>query len=139
MKRLAPYALYLAWLPALFSLLISLYLGEGLGWPVCALCWYQRIALYPLALLLGIAAYRADPHIIPYSWPFVMINALIAAIQYIEQLKPTWYTLSVCHMGASCTEIVWQWGFITLPFLSFCISVWIGYWLWVAAQQHRLS
>src|SRR3990167_2363595 len=124
MQRLTPYALYLAWLPALFSMLISLYLGEGLGWPICVLCWYQRIALYPLAILLGIAAYRDDHHIAIYAWPFVIINALIASLQYIEQMHPHGFTLSVCHIGASCSEIVWHWGFITLPLLSIGVSIW---------------
>ena len=52
---LARWALALAWLVALTATLGSLYLSEVVGFAPCLLCWYQRIAMYPLAVVLGMA------------------------------------------------------------------------------------
>ena len=59
--------LYLAWVVALVATLGSLYLSEVLGYRPCKLCWYQRIAMYPLALMLGIAAFRDDLRVRLYA------------------------------------------------------------------------
>lgn len=52
--------LYSAWVISLFGLFLSLFVGEILEVEPCNLCWYQRIALFPLTILLGIAAYKQD-------------------------------------------------------------------------------
>ncbi len=36
----------------------SLWFSEVAGFPPCELCWYQRIAMYPLVVVLGLAAFR---------------------------------------------------------------------------------
>ena len=53
-------ALTLAWIVALVAMLGSLYFSEVAHFIPCEYCWYQRIAMYPLVLILGIAAYRQD-------------------------------------------------------------------------------
>ena len=52
--------LFLAWMIALLATAGALFLGEVMGKTPCVLCWYQRIAMYPLALLLPVAAWRRD-------------------------------------------------------------------------------
>ena len=51
-------ALYLAWLIALTATLGALFIGEVMGRTPCVLCWYQRIAMFPLALILGLASFQ---------------------------------------------------------------------------------
>lgn len=53
-------ALLLAFLTALAATLGALFIGEVLGKMPCTLCWYQRIAMFPLVVLLGVAAWRND-------------------------------------------------------------------------------
>ena len=45
--------LFLAWLLALVATAGALFLGEVMGKTPCVLCWYQRIAMFPLVLVLG--------------------------------------------------------------------------------------
>ncbi len=113
------YTLYLAWLISLLGTLLSLFLSEILQWPICALCWYQRICLYPLAIILGIACFRDDNKISIYSLPLTVLGTLFALYQYLEQMIPGFAPINVCGSGPSCNHIDWMWGkFVTLPLIS---------------------
>ncbi len=117
---LRSYGLLFAWLIALVSMLTTLFFSEILQWPVCPLCWYQRIALYPLVILLGMSAYKNDRAIIPYAMPFPLIGLFFAVYQYLEQMIPGFSPIEFCRDGAvSCSTIHLKLlGFITIPFLS---------------------
>lgn len=113
------YKLFFAWLIALVAMLATLFASEFLNWPVCPLCWYQRIAIYPLVILLGMAAYRNDRQIVPYAMPFTVVGFLFALYQYAEQMIPGFEPIHFCKQGVSCaTTHIKLWGFITIPFLS---------------------
>src|SRR3990167_9051521 len=113
------YSLYLAWLIALIATLGSLYFSEIKLIPVCHLCWYQRICMYPLVILLGIAAYREDRSIVLYTMPLVILGLLFSSYQYVEQMIPEFAPIGLCGSGPECSAIHMEWlGFITLPFLS---------------------
>lgn len=125
---MSQFKLFFAWLIALVAMLSTLFASEILNWPVCPLCWYQRIALYPLVILLGIAAYRNEKIIIPYALPFPVIGFLFAAYQYCEQMIPGFAPIDFCKQGVACSTIhIKLLGFITLPFLSAigCLLVFI--------------
>lgn len=114
------YGLLFAWLIALFAMLATLFAQYVMQWPVCPLCWYQRVAIYPLVILLGIAAYKNDRAIIPYALPFSAIGFLFAVYQYCEQMIPGFAPINFCKQSdISCSTIHFQlFGFLTLPFLS---------------------
>lgn len=113
------YALYFAWLSALSGTLLSLFLSEILNWPICALCWYQRICLYPLSIILGIACFRNDNKIAIYTLPLSLLGIIFAFYQYLEQMIPGFSPINVCGLGPSCQDIEWIWGgFLTLPLIS---------------------
>lgn len=113
------FALFLAWIISLSALIITLYSSEVKNMPVCHLCWYQRIALYPLTLILGIAIYRDDLTIYIYALPLTLIGAIFALYQYLLQMFPKWAPISFCSTGPSCSDIHLQiFGFITFPLLS---------------------
>lgn len=112
-------ALFLAWLISLSALLISLYSSEIRNMPVCHLCWYQRIMLYPLSIILGIAIFRDDLSIYVYALPLSLMGAFFALYQYLLQMFPRWAPISFCSTGPSCSDIHFQiFGFITFPLLS---------------------
>ena len=60
-------ALYIAWAIALAATLGALFIGEVLGQAPCHLCWYQRIAMFPLALILGLATLSGDLGTVSYT------------------------------------------------------------------------
>jgi disulfide bond formation protein DsbB len=49
-----------AFLIALAATLGALFIGEVLGQMPCTLCWYQRIAMFPLVPVLGLSLWRGD-------------------------------------------------------------------------------
>ena len=114
------YGLFFAWLISLIAMVGTLFFSDILQWAVCPLCWYQRIAVYPLVILLGMAAYQDDRAIIPYALPFPLIGFFFAAYQYLEQMIPGFAPIEFCKAGmVSCSIIHFKLlGFITIPFLS---------------------
>lgn len=133
MKQLS---LFIAWLIALIAMVATLYASEVLHWSVCPLCWYQRIALYPLVILLGIAAYRNDACIAPYALPFPVIGFFFAAYQYAEQMIPGFSPIAFCTQGIACNVIHLKLlGFVTLPFLSMIACVLIILCLYCVRRQ----
>ena|SRR3990167_2464806 len=127
LKTLRNYALYFAWLIAVVSLLVTLYSSEVLHMPVCHLCWYQRIALYPLSIILGIAAYYNDTKICKYALPLAIISMLFALYQYLMQMIPGFAPIELCGVGPSCAETHFKLlGFMTYPLLSFMAALFIA-------------
>ncbi|MCB1112170.1 MAG: disulfide bond formation protein B [Chlamydiia bacterium] len=100
------YGLYLAWLISCFAMLGSLFFSEVLGFEPCHLCWYERICIYPLTIILGIAAYRGDAKVIPYVLPLVGIGIALVAYQVAIQAFPGWEPINLCPAGPSCTTII---------------------------------
>jgi disulfide bond formation protein DsbB len=117
-ERATPYAIGLAFIPALLAMVGSLYFSEVAHYAPCTLCWYQRIAMYPLVLLLGIAAWRRDLGIRLYAIPLASIGAVIATYHYLLEWFPDLDT-GACTVGIPCTQ-VWfrQFGFISMPLLA---------------------
>lgn len=79
--------LYFAWVITLIAMIGSLYFSEVQNFKPCPLCWYQRIAMYPLVLLLGIAALTQDFKIRRYALPLALIGFGIALFQNLEVWK----------------------------------------------------
>ncbi|RAP78288.1 disulfide oxidoreductase [Paenibacillus montanisoli] len=114
------YALYLAWIVSIAATGGSLYLSENMHFIPCNLCWYQRIFMYPLVLLLGMASYRNDRRLIPYIWPLSLVGGLISAYHYAEQQIPALAKMLPCTVGVPCSDDYLDWfgGYVTIPFLA---------------------
>lgn len=117
MKLFDNYGLYLAWLVAIVATSGSLYFSEVRHFVPCSLCWFQRIFMYPLVIILGIASFRQDKGIIRYVLPLSIIGMLIAIWHVIEE--NTGVSIGMCNVGVPCTVKYINWlGFITIPVLS---------------------
>jgi disulfide bond formation protein DsbB len=113
-----PAALWLAFAVALTATAGSLYLSEVAGFIPCTLCWYQRIAMYPLVIVLGIAAWRGDGGVRRYVVPVAAIGAVIAAYHIALQRLPG-LPSGACSLDAPCTAIfVERFGFVTIPVMA---------------------
>lgn len=118
-RVLKSYGLYLSWLISLIATGGSLYFSEILGFVPCTLCWFQRIFMYPLVFLLGIAAYRNDRNVILYVLPLTFIGGSISLFHYLQQKIPGLATISSCTVGVPCSQMYINWfGFVTIPFLA---------------------
>lgn len=120
MKKLfSGYGLYLAWLVSLIAVLGSLYWSYFLEVEACTLCWYQRICLFPLALILGIAAYRHDHHVLIYALSLSLCGAALALYHILIQRIPSLVSPSLCTTGAACHKSQFSYFGLTPPMLSF--------------------
>ena len=118
-RFLAAYGLYLAWLVALVATGGSLYFSEVRGFVPCALCWFQRIFMYPLAVILGVASFRDDHGVRVYALPLAVVGALIALFHVLEQNVPGFGAPAMCQVGAPCSAKYINWlGFISIPVLA---------------------
>ncbi len=108
-SAVAPVALPLATAVALTCTLGSLYLSEVAKFPPCILCWYQRIAMYPLTIILAIAAATRDRAIARYVVPITAIGGAISIYHYQLERFPEQQSLS-CALDVPCTT-VWIWKF----------------------------
>lgn len=117
---LGRYGLYLGWLVALVATGGSLYFSEVVGFLPCKLCWFQRVLMYPLAILLGIASFRGDRAFTYYALPMTVVGGLIALFHYLEQKVPGLATPGVCRGGGvPCDAEYINWlDFITIPLLA---------------------
>jgi len=112
-------ALWLAFVVALTATTGSLYFSEVAGLEPCTLCWYQRIAMYPLVLILGIAAWRGDWGVRRYAAPLAGIGAVVAAYHMLLQRVPSLPSTG-CSVTAPCSAIdLERFGFVTIPFMAF--------------------
>jgi disulfide bond formation protein DsbB len=115
---IGPVGLWLAFVVALTAMLGSLYLSEVVGFVPCTLCWYQRIAMYPLVLLLGIAAVRGEAGVRRYAVPLAAIGGLVSAYHVAVQRLPGLPSGS-CSLDVPCTAIyVERFGFVTIPVMA---------------------
>jgi len=115
---LRPAALPFAWVVGVVATAGSLYLSEVAHFIPCKLCWYQRIAMYPLVLILGIAAWHRDASISRYVLPLVSIGAFISVYHYQLERFPQQSSIS-CSIEAPCTLTwIWQFHYISIPFMA---------------------
>ena len=98
----------------------SLFFSEIAKYEPCKLCWIQRIFMYPLVLLLGIASWRNDRGIADYVLPFSVIGAGFAGYHYALQVNPNLPApCSAVGFSVSCAErFVTSFGYITIPMMS---------------------
>jgi len=117
-------ALPLAWVIAVVTTLGSLYYSKVMEYVPCELCWYQRIVIYPFAVILGIAAWRRDAGIRVYAVPVLAIGMVISAYHTWIQAYPPSDGTSFCTADAPCTtRYVWEFGFVSLPFMALSAMV----------------
>lgn len=96
--------LYSAWFVSLVAMLGSLYFSEVQGFIPCELCWYQRIAMYPLVLILGIATFTNDTKAPRYVLPLSLLGGSISVLHYLEQKFQGLVDSSPVSMGSHAAQ-----------------------------------
>lgn len=110
---------YAAFTIALLATVGSLAMSEGYGLVPCVLCWYQRILMYPLVLVIGVGIMRKDSTWTYTALSLAVIGWLIALYHSLLQWGFISERLAPCVAGVSCTnKQIDLFGFITIPFMS---------------------
>ncbi len=112
-------AVYLALLQSLVATLGSLYFSEIKHYTPCTLCWYQRILMYPLVLIISVGIIRKDRNLFAYVLPMSILGGFIALYQVLLQNGVLPHSVAPCTLAASCeTKYTGYFGFITIPLMS---------------------
>jgi disulfide bond formation protein DsbB len=130
-------SLGLAWIVATVATAGSLYFSEVADFTPCTLCWYQRICMYPLALVLGIATFRGDRGVRLYVLPLAVIGAVISTYHSWIQAFPPASGTAFCTADVPCTDrYVWEFGFVSIPLMALAGFLFVATMMLLARPDH---
>lgn len=137
--RSSPWTLrFAAWLVALVATAGALFMGEVMGMTPCLLCWYQRIAMFPLVVVLGLGLLEADGRSVRYAMPLAAAGWAIALYHCGVFWGLVTEALVPCGKGGSCADAdVQVAGFVPIPLLSLVAFTVIGVLLWWSTKGVR--
>ena len=119
MKTTAPTLIFTAWLVATVAALGALFMSEVMGLAPCVLCWWQRIFMFPLVLIMALGLFPFDPKVTRYALPLAVIGLGLAAFHVLLTMGIIPEALAPCRQGIPCKTIQIEWfGFVTIPLLS---------------------
>jgi disulfide bond formation protein DsbB len=108
------------WVVASMSTLGALFFSEIMELPPCVLCWYQRIFMFPLVLLLPVGLFPFDARVVRYALPLALAGWLVSLFQVLLVVGLIPEAIRPCTQGVPCSEVQIQWlGFVNIPLLSF--------------------
>jgi disulfide bond formation protein DsbB len=118
LDAVAGQALVLALGVAVISMAGSLYFSEEALFLPCELCWYQRIAMYPLVVVLAIAAWHRDPAVRRYVVPVALVGGAISTYHVLVERFPSLET-GACDPDNPCS-LIWveRLGYLTIPTMA---------------------
>lgn len=132
---------FAAWLIAATATLSALFLGEIVGVPICSMCWYQRICMFPLAIVLPFGLFPdLDRRLIRAGLALAVPGLLLALYHQGIVLGVIPEAIQPCRQGIPCSETVIRWfGFVTIPLLSIAAFATLVALLGAALHRSRSS
>jgi disulfide bond formation protein DsbB len=111
--------LFFCWLVAGISVMGSLFFSHVMEFAPCVLCWYQRIFLFPLVIVLAVGLFPFDKRVVKYTLPLAIVGWLTAAYHNLLYAGIIPENIQPCSRGVSCTEeYIELFGFLSIPMLS---------------------
>ncbi|UCD66504.1 MAG: disulfide bond formation protein B [Deltaproteobacteria bacterium] len=111
--------LFISWIIVSISVLGSLFFSHVMEFAPCVLCWYQRIFLFPLVVILAVGLFPFDKSVVKYALPLAIAGWLTAAYHNLLYAGIIPESIQPCSQGVSCTEeYIELFGFLSIPLLS---------------------
>jgi len=111
--------IFLCWIIASVSTLVSMFFSEIMEFPPCALCWYQRVFMFPLVFIFLVGLFPFDKSIIKFALPLAIAGWVFAFYHYLLYSGIIPESIQPCSQGVSCSETYLDlFGFLTFPMLS---------------------
>lgn len=124
-------AIFLGFLVSLAAVGGSLFYSEVVGFEACALCWWQRVFIYPQAVLFAVALWAKEKSVFLYSVPLSILAGIVALYHSYVYVGGT-SILSCTALGGACSKVyVMEFGYITIPSLSLTIVLYLLLLAWV--------
>lgn len=99
----------------------SLYFSESAGYAPCTYCWYQRIAMYPIALVALVGLIRRDANARWYSLAMAAVGICLSTYHYLLEWNPQWESGSCALFGPVCSTPWFRtFGFVSLALMALC-------------------
>jgi disulfide bond formation protein DsbB len=111
-------AIWLAWVVALVATIGSLIYSEVIHFVPCRLCWFQRIAMYPLAVILLVGAIRREVVVKYYALPLALIGLAISIYHNVVQFFPSLEGGSCDPLNPCSARSIEMFGFMDIPFMA---------------------
>jgi disulfide bond formation protein DsbB len=129
---------YFAWLVAVSSVAGSLFFSDVMMLPPCVLCWYQRITMYPLVLIIGTGIILRDERMKVYALPLAIVGLAIAIYHNLIYYGFIPESITPCAEGVPCNAVQIEWlGFITIPLMGLAAFAVIALCLLVHRQRNN--
>lgn len=110
---------YFAWVQAVAAMAGSLYFSEVKDYPPCELCWYQRILMYPLTVIIAVGIIRRDRGLHWTVLPLALLGLAVSIYHNLLQQGVIEKSITSCQIGVSCEAKLVEWlGFMTIPMMS---------------------
>lgn len=111
--------LFACWLVAGVAAAGSLFFSDVMGFAPCVLCWYQRICLFPLVVILAAGLFPFDRSVVRYALPLATAGWLTAVYHNLVHAGILPESVAPCSQGVSCSEeYIDLFGFLSIPMLS---------------------
>ncbi|MDH3731188.1 MAG: disulfide bond formation protein B [Acidimicrobiia bacterium] len=132
-----PYALMLGLVVAAVATGGSLYYSESAGLIPCELCWYQRIAMYPLVAIFGVGLWKKESATWRFVLPLTLIGLGIAGYHYLIQRVPS-LDAGTCSASVPCSSAYFfEFGFISMPYMAISAFAAIVALWWISLGSNR--
>ena len=111
--------LFACWLLVTGASLGSLFFSEVMELPPCSLCWYQRVFMFPLVIVLFAGLFPLDLRVVRYALPLAICGFAIASYHWLLQLGVIPEAAAPCQQGVSCSSVSLElFGFVSIPMMS---------------------
>jgi disulfide bond formation protein DsbB len=114
------YELWAAFVVAAIATGGSLFFSQIAHFPPCELCWFQRICMYPLSILLLLMAWAGDNRAARYLFPLPIVGACVSIYHLLIEnavIKEPNQCLQSAP-GGCATKWINEFGYITIPTLA---------------------
>jgi disulfide bond formation protein DsbB len=111
--------LFVCWLLVTSATLASLFFSEVMELPPCSLCWYQRVFMFPLPIVMLMGLFPFDVNVVRYALPLAVGGTAVALYHSLLQLGIIPASAAPCSQGVSCSAASLNlFGFLSIPMLS---------------------
>ena len=119
--------IYIAWAISLTATIGSLFFSEVMEFPPCTLCWYQRIAMYPLVIIFFVGKEKSLKDVLSYSLPFVLTGWIFSLYHNLLHYEIIPESAAPCQEGVSCSTVYIEiFNFLTIPMMALIAFSLIG-------------
>ena len=111
-------AIWLAWVVAAVATVGSLIYSEVIHFVPCRLCWFQRIAMYPLSFILLVGAIRREAVVKYYALPLALVGLAVSIYHNVIQFNPSLEGGACDPLNPCSARSIEVFGFIDIPFMA---------------------